>query len=102
MVFFSLAMFLPVLFFAIGIVDSAAPLILPLALFVVGLFWMLYYRLFGEESVPVVRQPQFVIPAAPQPVYSPPPQSGPAYQTPVEKPQQQSVIENTTRSLGQQ
>jgi hypothetical protein len=64
---------------------------------------MLYYRLFGDEAAPALRpvQPaQFGPP--PQQAYLPPQQSAPAYRSPVETPKPQSVVENTTRSLGQQ
>jgi hypothetical protein len=102
MIFFSIAMFLPILIFAIGIIDHPFPLILPGSLFLAGIFWMLYYRLFGDEYVQAVRQPEFINPATSQHTYLPPAQSTPAYHSPVDPPKQQSVVENTTRSLGQQ
>src|SRR5262245_48399587 len=43
MVFFSLAMFLPVFGFCF-LVDDVGPLILPGSLFLAGIFWMIYYR----------------------------------------------------------
>jgi hypothetical protein len=102
MVFFSLAMFLPVLIFSIAIVDHPFPMVLPGTLFLAGLFWMLYYRLFGEEYMTSVRHPQVMISTTPQNAYLPPSPGTPVYHTPVDPPKQQSVVENTTRSLGQQ
>jgi hypothetical protein len=99
--FASLVMFLPVFAFCF-VVEGPGPLFLPATIFLAGIFWMLYYRLFGDETVPAPKpaQPaQFGPP--PQHAYLPPPQSVPAYRSPVETPQQ-SVVENTTRSLGQQ
>ncbi len=101
--FFSLVMFVPVLAFAIG-VEEPGPLVIPVTIFLTGIFWMLYYRLFGEETTPAPRpaQPAQVVPPPPQQAYLPPQHSAPAYRAPVEPPKQQSVVENTTRSLGQQ
>src|SRR5262247_4068380 len=45
MVFFSMGMFLPVFGFCF-LVDSVGPLILPATIFLAGIFWMIYYRLF--------------------------------------------------------
>src|SRR5215475_12717663 len=56
LVFFSLAMFLP-LFGICFLVDSPGPLFLPASIFLAGIFWMIYFRLFGDENAP-----------APQPV----------------------------------
>src|SRR5215510_5748122 len=83
--FFSVVMFLPVLAFAIAVVDSPGPLVLPGTIFLTGIFWMLYYRLFGDEAAPAQRQAQpaqFAPP--PQHAYLPQQQSGPAYSPPVE------------------
>jgi hypothetical protein len=72
-------------------------------IFLTGIFWMLYYRLFGDEAAPAPKPAQAVqIGSPPQPAYLPPQQSAPAYRSPVETPKPQSVVENTTRSLGQQ
>jgi len=103
MVFFSLAMFLPVLGFSIGIVDSPGPLILPGSLFLAGIFWMIYYRLFGDENAPAPKpvQPPYFGPP-PQNASFPPPQSVPVYRPPVEAPKEHSVVEHTTRSLERQ
>jgi hypothetical protein len=104
MVFFSMAMFLPVLAFSIGIADHPAPLFLPASLFFAGILWMIYYRLFGNENAPApkpVQQPYFGPP--PQHSSLPPQQSVPVYRSPVDTPKEQhSVIEHTTRSLERQ
>jgi hypothetical protein len=101
--FFSLVLFVPVFAFAVEVVNHPGPLVIPVTIFLTGIFWMLYYRLFGDEAAPAPKpaQPaQFGPP--PQPAYLPPQQSAPAYRSPAEPPKQQSVVENTTRSLGQQ
>ncbi|MGE0128114.1 MAG: zinc ribbon domain-containing protein [Blastocatellales bacterium] len=99
--FASVVMFIP--FFAISIADNhPGPLVVPMTIFLAGIFWMLYYRLFGDEQPSAPKQvqpPQFISP--PQNAYLPP-QSIPAYRSPVETPQEHSVAEHTTRSLGQQ
>jgi hypothetical protein len=104
MVFTSMAMFLPVLAFSMEIARSPGPLILPATLFLAGVLWMIYYRLFGDEHSPVpkpVQQPYFGPP--PQHSSLPSPQSVPVYRSPVEAPKEQrSVIEHTTRSLERQ
>ncbi|HEY8461525.1 MAG TPA: zinc ribbon domain-containing protein [Blastocatellia bacterium] len=100
MVFFSLAMFLPILIFAI-VVDHPWPLLLPSSLFFAGICWMIYYRLFGDELAPApkpVQQPYFGPP--PQHAALSAPQIAPAYRPPVEPPKEpHSVLEHTTRSL---
>jgi hypothetical protein len=101
--FFSLVLFVPVFAFAVEVVNHPGPLVIPATIFLTGIFWMLYYRLFGDEAAPAPRpaQPaQFGPP--PQQAYLPPQQSAPAHRPPVEPPRQQSIVENTTRSLGQQ
>ena len=106
MLFTGLAMFLPILAFSIA-VDSPGPMVLPATIFFAGVFWMLYYRLFGEERMyappapPAQLQPaQFGPP--PQQAYFPAQQSIPLYRSPVETSQEHSVAEHTTRSLGKQ
>jgi hypothetical protein len=100
MCFFSIAAFLPI-FALCAFFEHAGPMLLPATTFLAGIFWMLYYRLFADEYEAPVRNTQAVVaPVAPQPTYLPPPQAVPAYRSPLEHPQQQSVIENTTRSLG--
>ncbi|HEV2666895.1 MAG TPA: zinc ribbon domain-containing protein [Blastocatellia bacterium] len=102
MVFFSLAMFLPVFGFCF-VVDGPEPLILPGSLFLAGIFWMIYYRLFGDENAPAPKpvQPPYFGPP-PQNASLPPPQSVPVYRSPVETPKEHSVVEHTTRSLERQ
>jgi zinc-ribbon domain len=103
LVFFSMAMFLPFLAFSISI-DSAGPLVLPASIFFAGIFWMIYYRLFGDENAPAPKSrpdpPYFGPP--PQNASLPPPQSVPVYRSPVETPKEHSVVEHTTRSLERQ
>jgi hypothetical protein len=103
MVFFSLAMFLPVVGFCAA-VEHGGPLILPASIFFAGIVWMIYYRLFGDETTPAptpVQQPYFGPP--PQHASLPPQQSVPVYRSPVETPKEpHSVIEHTTRSLERQ
>jgi zinc-ribbon domain len=102
MVFFSLAMFLPVIAFC-SVIRHPGPLFLPTSLFLAGIFWMLYYRIFGDENAPApkpVQQVYFGPP--PQNASLHPPQSAPVYRPPVEAPKGHSVVEHTTRSLDRQ
>jgi hypothetical protein len=103
MVFFSLAMFLPVIGFCFA-VESPGPLILPASLFLAGIFWMIYYRLFGDENAPASkRQPEpLYFGPPPQNASLPPQPSVPVYRSPVEVPKEHSVVEHTTRSLERQ
>jgi len=103
MLFFSLAMFLPVVGFCFA-VETPGPLILPASLFLAGIFWMSYYRLFGDEDAPAPkRQPeQIYFGPPPQHASLPPQQSVPVYRSPVEAPKEHSVVEHTTRSLDRQ
>jgi hypothetical protein len=87
--------------FPIAIDKSPEPLIIPFTIFITGFFWMLYHRLFGLESPPVPKQPQHISAPVTQQVYLAQ-QSIPVYRPPVETPRPQSVVENTTRSLGSQ
>lgn len=97
--FTSLGLFPLVLAFAIGVVESPGPLVLPLTLFLIGALMMLYYRFFEEDRSAAPEA--YRIPAPPpQPVYLQPPQA-PVYRPPVEPHPPQSVGEHTTRSLGQ-
>ena len=99
LLFFSVVLFLPVLAWSIAI-DHPGPLLLLSTLFLAGIFWMLYYRLFGDERPPAPRQTQPVyFGPPPQQAYFPQQQSVPAYRGPVEPPKEHSVIEHTTRSL---
>jgi hypothetical protein len=103
MVFFSLAMFLPILVFSIGVAEHPGPLLLPASLFLTGIFWMIYYRLFGDEIAPApkpIQMPYFGPP--PQNASQHAPQSAPVYRAPIETPREHSVVEHTTRSLERQ
>jgi hypothetical protein len=101
MVFASLAMFLPVVGFCAAI-ENGIPLLLPASIFLTGIFWMLYYRLFGDEHAPATRpvqqQPPYFGPP-PQNAGFPPPQSVPVYRSPVEPPRAHGVVEDTTKFL---
>jgi hypothetical protein len=99
MVFFSLAMFLPIVAFCF-VVEGPEPLFLPASVFLAGIFWMIYYRLFGDERAPAPKlvQPLYFGPP-PQNASLPPPQPVPVYRSPEEAPKEHSVIEHTTRSL---
>jgi hypothetical protein len=103
MVFFSLGMLAPV--GGLGIVtDEPGLLFLPLTLFLAGIFWMIYYRLFGDVNAPAPKsrpEPPYFGPP-PQNASLPPPQSVPVYRSPVEAPKEHSVVEHTTRSLERQ
>jgi len=103
MVFFSLAMFLPVIGFC-SLIRNGGPLLLPASIFLAGIFWMIYYRLFGDEYAPAPKsrpEPPYFGPP-PQNASLPPPQSVPVYRSPVETPKEHSVVEHTTRSLERQ
>ena len=99
--FFSIVLFLPALALAID-ADSPVQLLLSGTILLTGIFWMLYFRLFGDEYSTDRKTVQYIQHAPPQqPKYLPPQQSVPVNKTPIGTPQQQSVVENTTRSLGQ-
>jgi hypothetical protein len=38
--------------------DSGVPVVIPLTLFLMGLAWMFYYRIFGESTLPDAKQIQ--------------------------------------------
>jgi hypothetical protein len=101
MCFFSAVMFLPVLTFAIGVVEHPFPLILPGTLFLAGIFWMMYYRLFGDEY-PRPDMHDHHKPVPTQQIYMPPPQGPPAYRSHIPELQRESVVEHTTRTLEHQ
>src|SRR5262245_2971658 len=103
MLFFSsLVLFLPVLYFSMEVVRSPFPLLLLGSVFLAGIFWMLYYRLFGAEYAPLPKPEQVMRPVAPPQASLAPPQNLPAYRPPGEPPQPYSVIEKTTRTLGRE
>lgn len=88
--------------------DSPGPLIVPFTVFIIGLFWTLYFQLFGEETAQaqdLYRPPQFG--DAPRDYALPPQQTVPAadftstrHRT-AEIIQPPSVTENTTKLLDQ-
>jgi len=103
MVFFSLTMLLPVIGLC-SLLRNGGPLLLPLTLFLAGIFWMMYYRLFGDVNAPAPMsrpEPPYFGPP-PQNASLPPQQSVPVYRSPVETPKEHSVVEHTTRSLERQ
>ncbi len=100
--FSSLVLFMPILFISIEVINSPFPLFLLGSLFLAGIFWMLYYRLFGDEYAPPPKPMQVMRPAPPPQAALAPPQSVPVYRPPGEPPQPQSVIEKTTRTLGRE
>ena len=87
--------------------DSPAPLLIPLTVFLTGLAWLLYFRLFGEESLPIAErsQPAQIGPAG-RNAYIPPARRAPAYE--LDPPRgdtaglslSPSVTEHTTNLLG--
>src|SRR5262249_21672206 len=98
--FFSIVLF-PIFFLLCFAVDGPGPLVVPATLFLMGVVWMLFYWLFGYEDLPVQKQTPDMSPTV-QPVYLPPPQNIPIpNRSPIDTSQPQSVVENTTRSLGQ-
>ncbi len=103
MFFLSLGILAPVGGLSVA-TDEPGLLFLPLTLFLAGIFWMIYYRLFGDENAPAPkRQPeQYYFGPPPQHASLPPQQSVPVYKSPVEAPKEHSVIEHTTRSLERQ
>ncbi len=78
--------------------DNPAPLIAPLTIFLAGLSWSLYHRLFGEDTTPVAppvfQSPQMApVYRAPMPsLEAPRPDAANALHPP-------SVLEHTTRNL---
>jgi hypothetical protein len=104
--FASIVMFIP--FFAISIAeDHPGPLAVPMTIFLAGVLWMLYYRLFGDDTplAPGQSQPdqfsQLSRQTSLRHAYLPPPHSAPVYRSVVETPLESSVAEQTTRSLEQ-
>jgi hypothetical protein len=93
---------------AIGLsflVEEPGPLLLPVIVFMAGLMWMLYSRLFGEESLPTSQPTSQAQLNSAQQGFLPPPQSVPVSdfnKTPArtaEMVRPPSVTENTTRLL---
>jgi hypothetical protein len=103
MLFFSsLVLFLPVLYISMEVFRSPFLLLLLGSVFLAGIFWMLYFRLFGDEYAPPPKPVQVMRPAPPPQAALAPPQNAPVYRPPAEPPQPQSVIEKTTRTLGRE
>ncbi|HEU0175117.1 MAG TPA: hypothetical protein VFV58_12730 [Blastocatellia bacterium] len=103
MFFFSLGILAPVGGLSIA-TDEPGLLFLPLTIFLAGIFWMIYYRLFGDVNAPAPKsrpEPPYFGPP-PQNASFPPPQSALVYKPPVETPKEHSVVEHTTRSLERQ
>ena len=114
LMFFSGVLFPVFLAISIG-VDEAGPLVIPLLLFFVSLVWMLYARLFSDNTVPGEIPTEFGRPAQtstlgaqPVPTYLPPattppiPNTGRSQVRTNELAQPPSVTENTTRLLDQE
>jgi hypothetical protein len=86
------------------LIEEPFPLLLPVIVFMVGLMWALYFRLFGEESLPT-SQPTSQAQFNPAQQGFLPPQSVPVndFNRPpartAEMVQPPSVTENTTRLL---
>ncbi len=84
-----------------AIPENLAPLIVPITLFIAGVCWMLYARLFCEDR-PTITQKVLPTETYAQPVYFPPAQASqlpppPVKTAEIEPPH--SVIEHTTRQL---
>jgi hypothetical protein len=101
--FISFTAFLPIFGFAAAMNSEAllSLLLLPATSFLAGIFWMIYFKLFVDEHESPIKNTQVVAaPPASHQSYLPQPQAVPVYRPPIEQPQPQSVVENTTRSLG--
>jgi hypothetical protein len=96
-IFFASFIALPLFGALCELVHSPAPILFPLTLFIAGICWMLYAKIFCDDSpVPQKASP---VQHLPQPVYVPPAQSPlpPVRTAEIEPPH--SVIEHTTRQL---
>jgi hypothetical protein len=102
LLFSSLVLFLPVLYFSMEIIREPFPLIILSSVFLAGIFLMLYSRILGDDYAPPRKPVQQIVPAVPQQASLAPPQNAPLYRPPGEPPQPQSVIEKTTRTLGRE
>ncbi|MBL8206280.1 MAG: hypothetical protein JNM09_18735 [Blastocatellia bacterium] len=98
---FLLSSFISLPLFALlcAIPENPAPLIVPITLFIAGICWILYAKIFGDDtSLPQKAKP---LQQNLQPVYFPPAQSHtalPSIRTAEIEPPH-SVIEHTTRQL---
>lgn len=95
LLFTSLAIFLPLFGFSI-LIGEPFPLLLPSSLFLAGIFWMLYCRLFEDDYATPVQ----TLPPPPAQTYMPPPRT-PVFDEIAQDPQRGSVVDQTTRSLKQ-
>ncbi len=106
LMFFS-GVLIPVFVLLCAAIEEGAPLILPAGIFFISLVWMLYARLFMEETAPAIsyatQQPAFGSVAArsalPPAVNNPMPNIGRQQVRTNELAQPQSVTEHTTRLL---
>ncbi len=102
-ILFSSIVALPLFAALCAIPQDPAPLLVPITLFFAGVCWMLYARLFCDDS-PTMSHKSLPVQSAPQPVYFPPAQTHaampPVRTAEIEPPH--SVIEHTTRQLGRE
>lgn len=103
--FFSLVVFLVAFGLAVAS-DSPEFLIIPFTMFLAGVLWMLYYRLFGDDTPLATEHPLLIQPGATPPRPALPPQYenavssyyAPARNT-ADMMEQPSVTETTTKLL---
>lgn len=102
LIFFSVVLF-PIFFGFCFLVDGPGPLFVPLTLFLTGLVWLVYARLFGEELIHVNSRkdlgPGAGHPALDAPRFTPAPLFNQQRANTAEIYQPPSVTENTTRLL---
>jgi hypothetical protein len=103
MVFLSIAL-LPIFFGLSFAVDGPAPLLLPFTIFLVGVIWMLYARLFREPDYGVWRGLAPAVGTARRPAMlpSPPDSTSSGFPPPINTAEiaPPSVTEHTTNFLG--
>ena len=93
LVFAGFASFLPILAFSI-FVDHPSPFFVPASFFLVGIFWILYCRIFEDDYAPPVQ----TLPPPPAQNYMPPPRT-PVFDEIAQDSPRGSVVDQTTRSL---
>ena len=96
-ILFLSAVLLPIFFGLCWPADSPAPLLVPFTVFLAGIFWTLYHRLFSEDTAPlaapVLAPPQMAASYHPPMRHlEAPPEAANALHPP-------SVLEHTTRNL---